>query len=353
MLRNIILTVIFLSLDLVIRRSYPVAQTATPDSMELAEITRENISRIQELTSLKMNGKIEAIAWSPTANELAIAVDNSVWIYVIQPSASISEHFQTDHNVSSLEYIPNSPYLAIDNSVYKIPDFRPAYTLPASIYALSTNGKYASVVKGKIVIFDYSGQALSTFSPILPSGCDYYCNISDLEFSSDGQYLAFSSANPELYSGRIDTSDGSFLVPIEVGYAGLSAQPLGHVIASRIGQPGYLSQAILFSDIETGVAKARLNIYGEYSKPIFNKDGSLVAISIIDNMAPNIDEATNSIAFFDMEQVLKNKSLASSAAIYTDPVEQKITDIAYSSDFRFLAVATSSGTIHILDIPEE
>lgn len=346
-------TIALLSL-IMVGYSYSIAQVdrlSLPENLD--EVTLENVGQIKELAQLNL-AAIYDLDWS-SEGTLAVAVDSGVQLYNQQADGSESAFLSLDEPAWSIAFVPNTPYLIAGQEIYDVSSLEKIAGLPSAIYAATDDGEIFVVDDSDNVgVFNLGTQELtSVFSIAPPSQCDLFCVVTKIIVSPNKQYLAFSSANPDVYSGIIDLTDERVISPIEVGMSGLSFSPIDTFLVSRVGEQGYLSRGIMFTDIETGEHIGELQGYGDYSSPIFNRDGSLLVASGLDDSAPNPDEAFSFVAFFDVADPLTSHTGDWDTAIHTEHFLNQIVDVPFSPDFRALAVGDSGGNLYILGVPHK
>jgi WD40 repeat protein len=178
-----------------------------------------------------------------------------------------------------------------------------------------------------------SGEQLNEFTVEQYKECEFACPIHALAFSPDNNLLVFASAVSEVESAIVDLNTGEKTTPADVGTWELIFSPDNRLIASATGAPGYIPDRLLLTDANTGEAVAVVELY--VSSIAFSRSGELLAVGVYDDDAPNPDEATGLIYFFEIDQLVANRDLQ---PVMTLSTVRPPSAIAFSTDDKVIAI---------------
>jgi WD40 repeat protein len=348
-LRNTVTLVIIFPLLLASRPIDSVEQ----NSSDLTPISVENVIQLKSLHSASLP-PINQLAWSRDEKHLGVATDDGIWLYNVTDGST--ERVGEDLIAEDVSFLGDTTQIAVDYidraAIFDMNTLNSVRELPRRFNAINHKGDlYATIESDAVYLFstlndEQKGQIpINTLQP-----CDYACVIQDIVFSLDDNYIVLSSAVPEVENAIVNITTGKRLSTIELGMLGLAFNFDGSIIASRAGEPGYLSRSVEFTDSETGKLIATIKISGTYSAPAFSSDNRLIAIAGLDNQAPNPEEAAGKLYFFDLDNVRKITNGDASLAIRTDTFDTWITTTQFSPSSRYLAIGDKSGHLYIWGI---
>lgn len=326
--------------------------TAYEGHSDAVKITVENVEQIQVLDSIDLP-PINQLAWASDENRLAIATQDGVWLYNVADGTT--KQLGEQEFASDVSFLGTTSRIAVNYNnrslIFDTETLKLIRQLPSYFDRISHDGRvYAIVNTDSIQLFSTLDDTLLNRIPIKHlQPCEYACRIQDLAFSWDDKSIVFSAGVPEVENGIINIETGKRLSPIQLGIWGLEFDPEGTIIASSVGELGYLSRTVEFTDSTTGQLISTFKIFG--GGVIFNSDGGLAVIRGLDDHAPNPDVASGTLHFFDMNSIKSTKNLDASLAIRIDTFSTWITTAQFSPTSKYLALGDKSGNFYLLGLP--
>ncbi len=325
----------------------------------LEEITLDNIEKIQPLLTFSTT-HIDDVAWSSDGRYLVASAQDGMWVYDFNDKVIQSKFVKTETSVGKITFIPKSSQFITGMNIYDAATLKVVKPRPDKLDYVSTDGTlYAHADDYSITVYDAQNNEQLRSIPILNADCGYACYITDIAFSPDNRYIAFSSAVDNFDNGVVEISTGKML-PIRLdGVWGLTYSSDGSILAYSYGKAGFPSRdGVRIIDSLTGKEKSSLQIYGSTNAPIFSRDGQLLVIGGVTDKAPNLDEAYGTLYFFDMKQMKVNTKLTARDAIRSDDTVGWVNSVAFSSDYHLLATGTAfnygpTGQVIIWGVPSK
>jgi WD40 repeat protein len=357
MYRNLKLCILALTCFLMLNcHVYAEDNQQLPEHLE--EITLDNVDRLVPLATFSTT-EIGDVIWSSDGRYLAAAAQDGIWIYHFQDLEIQSSFIKTDEPVG-ITFIPKRTQLIAGKTIYDAATLAIVKSRPNNLDVISPDGTlYAHAEDHSITLFDSRNNKQIRSIPIPKANCEYACYITDMAFSPDNQYLAFSSSVNDVENGIVEISTGKKVPLLLDGAWGLTYSPDGSMIAFSRGSPGRESRAgVQINNSKTGEEIGWLSIYGSFNTPAFSMDGQLLVIGGITDKAPNPDEAYGTLYFFDMSQVLPKVKLTAKDAIRSEDAAGWVNSVAFSPDYHLLATGTAfnygpTGQVIIWGVPTD
>jgi WD40 repeat protein len=335
-------------------------------AQENAVITADNVHLLQILSTIEIDSPVQSITWSADGNLLAIE-STTEEIYVYDFSAEDLTPFVHEGNRAFIEgnglirIISEDTQSLFDITIaevlFEVPLRGEAISSDGTIYATLEYTESEDAITTEIVnIYETTTDNLihSISVNMDERGCVYVC-LPTLYFNPSNDKLIFITFVPDVESAIVDIATG-LKTPLNrqniFGLSGIVFHPDNQIFAATSGSPGYINDAIQLYNFNRGEIVASIEVYAS-SQPAFSPDGDLIVIGAFDEMAPNPDESTGYLYFFEVSQIIDNGSGDVDSVLYGHWRNSLIADIEFSPQGNLIAVADDSGVVSIWGIPIE
>ncbi len=317
----------------------------------LIEINKDNIQQLHPLQTLEFE-TINDIAWSHDGKNLAVATETDVFLYEFGESFSEISHYEFEAYIHSLTLIPHSSLIAINQFLYDTTDFTLIDELDGIIFDTTNNGELlALAVANELQLYDLSAEEIvSSFvvDSISFSACETSCGFSDIAISPNNTFLAFTTAFND--DGILFLEGLENLVSnLDLGYLGLRFSPSESILVSWEGTPGFFGERVILTSVPEETLLGHIEMRGN-AAPDFSGSGDLLIVGGVDTDAPNPEEAGGLLAFFDLQDIVKEDNTDLSSAIKLINVDEKIFFTEFSPKNTIIAVGDESGILTLWGI---
>jgi WD40 repeat protein len=327
-------------------------------------ITVDNVSLLQVTSTIEIGSAVRAITWSADGKLLAIeSTSAEVYIYSLETETLTPFEYEGLNT-----FIRDDTYIQIEDArtIFAIINGEVLTAIPSHAQAISSDGRmYATleytesedaIISETIHIYDSTTHNLiqSVSIDMDERGCVYVC-LPTLYFNPSNDKLVFITYVPDVESAIVDIATG-LKTPLNrqdiFSLSGIVFHPDNQIFAATSGSPGYINDAIQLYNFDRGEIVASIDVYAS-SQPAFSPDGDLIAIGAFDEMAPNPDESTGYLYFFEVSQIIEDGSGDVDSVLYGHWRNSLIADIEFSVQGNFVAVGDDSGVVSIWGIPIE
>jgi WD40 repeat protein len=330
---------------------------------ELQIITTDNLKRLSVIASYDAPS-ISQLAWSNDGMKLALSSTDNVFLFdtstmELQTINEIKGDIQAirfKNSTYNLVILRSSDVLLYDpekskletilTNITKISNLSSDGTIYAQVEL--TRNSQGDVTAEDIEVYNtFTNDFITGFSVnLLEKPCTYLCSVRTA-LTPDNLALITAAQVPYVESAIFDiTSDRKLVVQAEnLGGGEISFNYDGSIIVFSAGEPGYLTNELIFVNRDTGDIVRRLEIFNT-STPAFDRYNNILVVGQYDETAPNPDESIGKLSFYDVHSLLSNDLTTPLQSIgFAGP----ILFVSFSPNNRFI-IAIDIEAIYVLGI---
>lgn len=316
----------------------------------LEEINLTSLSDLSVITTISTN-PINDLAWSPNMEMLGLSTQNGVQIVNLS-DMSVEQVETLEGVVHDIDFVDDNHTLMIRSEtdgfvIFDLENETVIDNLSSNTVSVSfTRGIYVEVEPSEIILTDIETKSeLQSFEVEQVVDCDFYCDISDMTFSTNGARLVYTSGTEQIQA-IINLETYESVVPETLGFWDLTFNFDATLIAGVGGEFGFIADTIFLTNAITGHNITVIELLGA-SFPTFSKNGDLLVVGGLQELG----EALSILNFYNIQD-LDNTS-DNQNPLRMIPFSETISAIAFSPDYRMLAVGTSNGELFILGVSND
>ncbi|GAB5494358.1 MAG: hypothetical protein Phog2KO_45730 [Phototrophicaceae bacterium] len=300
---KLLLFIVLLTINLLIIAQEDDSQSYIFSNSEI--IMASNVDQLQNIAQFDIEGIIKKLQWIDETH-LYIETYSENWIL----------------DLASQELLSTDPvnFLDEDIDLYAVTDMEVENDI---------------VVSETIAVFSSHNDDMIIEIPVslYEQGCDYACSVSTL-FNSQYSQLVYTAQVSGIESAFVDLETGQKISLPRNGYFDTSYSYDGSILATFVGDAGYLPRLFYIFDTETGNLLREIQVTG--SEFAFDNNDEIIAIGRYDDTAPNSNESIGIVDIYDMNELGNENNIEPLSTVY---LGRPPNTIVFSDDNRIIAMS--------------